>query len=496
MLRFLAFDYGATSGRSIVGGFDGSRLCLTEQHRFLNQPVRAFGGLSWDILRLIHDLKAGLSLAAQDGSEFASVGIDTWGVDVGFLDGNGALLSNPLHYRDSLTDGILEKAFAIVPKEELYAQTGTQFMQFNTLFQLLALSLRGDLALQNARHMLFIPDLLNYVLTGEMASEFTVASTSQLLNMHTKDWNYDLAARFSLPSSIFPGLRKSASVLGTLLPSICEETGAKALPVVLTGSHDTAAAVASLPTTDRETLYISSGTWSLLGVESDSPIITEASYQANLTNEGGLTGNIRVLKNVMGLWICNECYRQWEKEGAIINFPELDAATAAAEGLTAFINPDDPLFFKPGNMPRRVQEYCAATGQPVPQSKGAILRVINESLALRYRSVVAELEALSGVRYPKIHIVGGGSKNPMLCAYTANALQREVVAGPVEATACGNILSQMLALSEISSLAEGRELIASSFELKTYAPKSPAEWDAAYEKYTQILAKNTNLEAK
>ncbi len=484
---FLALDLGAESGRAILGQFDGRRLNLLELHRFLNGPVRLPDGLHWDVLRLWSEIKTGLGLAVQEqGDGLVGVGLDTWGVDFALLDRDGVLIGNPYHYRDSRTDGMLEEAFRRVPREEIFAQTGIQFMQLNSLYQLLSMVVRRSPALEIAATFLTMPDLFNYWLSGRRVCEFSIATTTQCYNPRTGDWARPLLERLGIPSHIFPQIIPPATVLGELLPEVAEETGCGRLPVIAPACHDTGSAVAAVPAANEDFVYISSGTWSLMGAEVREPIINEQSLAFDLTNEGGVGGTFRFLKNIMGLWLVQECRRTWAREGEELSYDELTALAASAPPLRSFVDPDASVFLKPGDMPARIRDFCAQTGQPVPQSKGEIIRCALESLALKYRWVLERLEEIMGRRLEPIHIVGGGTRNRLLNQFAADATGRQVIAGPVEATAAGNIITQMMALKHIASLREGRQIIRDSFEVTFYEPGALGGWDDAYERFLDV----------
>jgi rhamnulokinase len=487
-INFLAFDLGASSGRAVVGRFDGERLRLQEVHRFPNGPVRLLDSLHWDVLRLFEEVKCGLAKCVKTcGSDIASLGLDTWGVDFALLDARDELLGNPYHYRDRRTDGMMEEAFRRVPREEIFECTGIQFMQLNSLYQLLAMAVQGSPMLDTAHTFLNMPDLFNFWLTGRKASEFTIATTSQCYDPRAGDWAWTMLEKLGLPTRIFGEIVPPGTRLGPLHPAVAEETGAGDLPVIATAGHDTAAAVAAVPARGHDYAYISSGTWSLMGVEVEEPLITPQSLAYNFTNEGGVEGTIRLLKNIMGLWLVQECRREWAQAGEELSWDELTRMAAEAEPFGGLVDPDDHRFLSPGDMPGKIQGYCAETGQPVLQNKAAILRCALESLALKYRLVLERLEDMLGRELPIIHIIGGGSKNWLLNQLTADATGRPVVAGPAEATSIGNILMQALALGHVASLEEGRELVRRSFEMTAYEPRDPARWDEAYARFLKVM---------
>lgn len=485
--KFLAIDLGASSGRAVVGRFDGERLRLEEVHRFPNGPICVLGNLHWDVLRLFEEVKCGLARCVKTCGAPVSLGLDTWGVDFGLLDAGDELLGNPYHYRDRRTDGMMEEAFRRVPREEIFERTGIQFLQLNSLYQLLAMQVQGSPQLEAARTFLNMPDLFNFWLTGRKVSEFTIATTSQCYDPRAGDWAWTMLEKLGLPTRIFGEIVPPGTLLGPLHPTVAEETGAAGVPVIATAGHDTGSAVAAVPARSRDHAFISSGTWSILGVEIDQPLITERALAYNFTNEGGAAGTFRFMKNIVALWLVQECRREWAQAGEDLSWDELIRLAAAAEPFAALVNPDDHRFLPPGDMPQKIQSYCAETGQPVPQDKGAIVRCVLESLALAYRRVLEQLEELLGHTYASIHIIGGGSQNRLLNQFTADATGRPVVAGPAEATSIGNILVQAVALGHIASLDEGRQIVRDSFDVATYEPAGGAEWEEAYSRFLSML---------
>ncbi len=482
-LRLLGVDLGASSGRVMLGEWDNGKITLGELHRFENTPVAMLGRLYWDAPRTFHEILEGVSAGVASG-QVNGIGIDTWGVDYGLLSAQGRLIENPVHYRDTRTDGMMDKAFETVPKREIYAQTGLAFMQFNTLYQLIASKLENDEALANARTLLFTPDLYGYYLTGEMGAEYTIASTSQMIDSGTRDWAWPLIERFGLPAGILPKIQMPGVVRGALLPEILRRVGAGGgIPLIAVGGHDTASAVVATPAKGTNFAYISSGTWSLLGTELPAPIATDQAMDANFTNEGGVAGTIRVLKNVMGLWIIQECRREWLKDDPEISFADIVALAEKAEPFIAMINPDDDLFFHPGGMPGKILEYIKQSGQKTPDGIGGIARVVYESLALRYRWTIERMSETTGRKFDVLHVVGGGAKNALLNQMTANALHMPVLAGPSEATVLGNLMTQALALGEVSSLSEIRAAIARSFPPEEFLPAEKDMWDDAYARF-------------
>jgi rhamnulokinase len=469
MSHYLAFDLGAESGRAMLGTLDGGRLEIEELHRFANTPVRVFDALYWDTLRLWHEIQRGLAIAGRERRlRLDGIGIDTWGVDFALLGADGALADNPRHYRDARTNGVMEKVFSVAPRAEVFAQTGIQFMQINSLYQLYALKLAGSPALEAARTLLFMPDLLNYWLTGVARAELTIASTSQFYDPRKKTWARDLLERLGLPTHILPEIVAPGTRLGALLGSVAEAAGLGAVPVYATGCHDTASAVAAVPAEGANWCYISSGTWSLMGAELDEPVIDERVLVQNLTNEIGAGGKVRFLKNIAGLWLLQECRRAWALEGAgpQYTYEELTRLAGEAGPARALIDPD--AFLEPGDMPRKIAEHCRARGLAPPETPGEFTRMILESLAERYRQVLESLETLAGRRFEAIHIVGGGSRNALLNQLVADATGRTVIAGPSEATAIGNVLIQAIGAGELSGLEEARAVVRRSFAVQVY----------------------------
>jgi len=484
--NYLAFDLGAESGRAILGTLDKGRLTLSELHRFLNEPVRLPEGLYWDIFRLFHNIREGLRIAGRERAlKLDGIAVDTWGVDFGLVDQHGELVLTPHHYRDTRLNGIMERTFAVVPEKEMFAETGLQFMQFNSLFQLYAARLAGSPAVDAAARLLFVPDLLSYWLSGVQKNELTIVSTSQMYNPATRTWSTKVFDRLGLPTQILGEIVQPGTKLGALLPELQDNCALGPVPVFASASHDTASAVAAVPATgDKPWCYISSGTWSLMGVELPEPIMTEKARELTLTNEVGAEGRIRLLKNIAGLWLVQECRRAWMLEGKEYSYAQLAQMAADAPAFTALTVPD--AFLEPGHMPERLAKFCKRTGQPVPAQPGGMVRMILESLALRYRQVLESLEALTGQRIEVIHIVGGGSQNKLLNRFVAEATGRTVVAGPTEATAAGNILVQAIGAGHLDSLEAARAVVRTSFDLETIEGRPSAAWDAAYEKYLKL----------
>lgn len=486
--KFLAFDFGASSGRAMLATYDGDKITLEEKHRFSNDPVLVNGDLHWDVLRLFHEIKQGILKCANSGDrDIDCIGIDTWGVDYGLLDKNGKLLGNPYHYRDTRTDGMYEEAFKLVSKEEIYKNTGIAFNWFNTVFQLLSAKISDDVTLKNADKLLFMPDLFNYFLTGEKKCEYTIASTSQMFDSKTHTWSNEMLEKMGIPTNLFADMVYPGDKIGVLKAELAEELGVDQIPVVAVASHDTGSAVASVPvSSDEDFIYISSGTWSLMGVELDEPMVTDDALNYNFTNEGGVNKTIRFLKNIMGLWLIQESRRQWDREGTLLSFDELEKQAKAATPFASLIDPDYHKFQTPGNMPKRIREYCEKTGQKVPETKGEIVRCIAESLAFKYRQVVEGMEDVTGKKYDVINIVGGGIKDKMICSFTANATGRKVSTGPVEATSIGNVIVQGIAMGAISDLDEGRQIVKRSFPIDVYEPQDSDKWNEAYEHWKKI----------
>jgi rhamnulokinase len=489
--NFLAVDLGAESGRVMLATLTPSSLELTELHRFANAPVRLPTGLYWDTLRLFHDIQAGLTVAGRERKlDIDGIGIDTWGVDFGLLGPDGALVDNPRHYRDARNNGIMERTFARVSRERVFDDTGSQFMQFNSLFQLYALRLADSPALKTAERLLFMPDLFNYFLTGVKVAELTIASTSQSYNPATQEWAWSLVEALDIPKRILPEIVAPGTALGALLPHVAEATGLKpSTTVYATACHDTASAVAAVPAENAEPgtwCYISSGTWSLMGLELDEPVINEKSLAMNFTNEVGAERKIRFLKNIAGLWPVQECRRAWALAGREYSYAELAALAGAAEPFRSVVDPD--AFLEPGRMPERIAAWARATGQPEPDSVGATCRAILESLACRYREVLGLLEEVSGKEIKTIHIVGGGSRNELLNQLVADATGRVVVAGPTEATAIGNVLVQAIGAGVLSDLRAARALVRRCFPVTRYEPRDHAAWDAPYQRFKAAKA--------
>ncbi len=485
--RVLSLDLGASSGRAMLGEFDGNTLTLRELHRFSNDPVLMRGTLYWDIPKLFYEIRQSIAAAVHAGG-FDAIGIDTWGVDFGLLDEYGELIGNPVHYRDSRTAGMEEAVAAVLSKEALYAATGIQHMRINTVYQLAYLVRHRPEQLARAKRLLLIPDLLAYLLTGEARCEITNASTTSLFNSRTNDWASDVLEALHIPSGLFAPLIHAGEPYGILSKELCEEFHCRPVPVIAVATHDTASAVVSVPAKDDDYAYISSGTWSLMGIESAEPILIPEAAKANFTNEIGFGGKIRFLKNIMGLWLIQEARRQWIREGQTADFDTLEREALKAPAFRSFIDPDAPDFESPGDMPARIRSYCERTRQPVPQGRGEIMRCIYESLALKYRVTLKLLEQLAGHGFGRIHIIGGGIKDTLLCRMTADACGKPVFAGPAEATAMGNAAVQLIALGRLTSLEEARAVNRRSVEPVVYTPEGTQQWQEAYQRYRKLLS--------
>jgi rhamnulokinase len=488
---FLGVDLGAESGRVIAGLFDGQRVRLEELHRFSNGPVPVAGTLRWDVLRLWSEIQSGLAKAAQSyGPSAASVGVDTWGVDYVLLGKNHEMLGQPYNYRDPRTQGVMEASFSRVPRADIFAATGLQFMTINTLYQLIAMRQRTPALMDQAERFLMMPDLFHWLLCGSQVVEFTNATTSQCLDPRTRTWAHDLLRKFDIPTGMFPEVVPPGTKLGKLRGDVAERTRLPRLDVVAPATHDTGAAVAAIPTELSGTAkwaYISSGTWSLMGLELPQATLGPRALQLNVTNEGGIDGTFRLLKNIMGLWLVQECRRSFERAGKSLTYGELAHFAAAATPFRSLINPDEATFLAPSDMPTAIRDWCRRHGEPVPETEGDLVRCCLESLALKYRMVLGWLEELSGEKTDVIHIVGGGTQNELLNQFTADACHRPVVTGPVEATALGNVLVQARASGEVATLSDIRSIVRSSSEMKHYQPQQRSAWDQAYGRFCELL---------
>ncbi len=487
--KVLAFDFGASSGRAIIFEYDGKTLHETEIHRFSNDPVMVNGHLYWDILRLFHEIKQGILSCMRSGHrDIEAIGIDTWGVDFALFDKHGNMMGNPYHYRDMRTHGMMELADKRFGNAYLFEKTGIQFNFFNTFYQLLSIIEQQPELLQQANRLLFMPDIFNYFLTGEMKNEYTISSTSQLLDANSRTWCTEIMDKAGIPSHLFETPVLPGTIIGPLRQDLCEELGCPPIPVVAVGSHDTASAVASVPVEkDENYAYISTGTWALLGAELDSPLINQSAFSHNFTNEGGVEGRIRFLQNIMGLWIIQECRRQWQREGKDYSFQDLELAARASRPLVSLIDPDYETFATPGNMPERIRQFCRDTGQPVPQTEGEIIRTAAESLAFKCAYSIIGLEEIFGRTLDVIHMVGGGIKDTLVCQFVANASGKRVVTGPVEATGTGNAIVQMMALGKVPDLASARQIIKNATPTKEYLPQDRTTWQNAYQRFLTYL---------
>jgi len=496
---YLAVDLGASSGRVLAGLLDGRTLTLEEVHRFENGAVEFVGTLHWDVLGLWKNVLEGMRMARlKYGDAVRSIGVDSWGVDFGLLGRDDVLLGNPVTYRDRRTDGMMDQAIAKLGREEIFAHTGLQFMTINTLYQMMALKRRNSPWLEGAKTFLMMADLIHWLLTGVKANEVTNATTTQFFNPVRRTWATELLEKLDLPTDIFPPLVEPGTKLGKLRPAVAAETGFANLDVVVPGTHDTASAVLAVPARSTpgakpDWCYISSGTWALIGIETPAPVMSDLCRQLTFTNEGGVGNTIRVLKNITGLWLVQECRRIWlqqaaEGTAARYDWTALASASAEAQPHVAFIDPDDPSFTAPANMPEAIRDFCRRTGQTVPDGEGAIFRTAIESLALKCRYTLLKLEQLNGGPIRTIHIVGGGTRNRELCQATADACGRPVVAGPVEATAVGNVMMQAIAAGTVADIAEARQIVGESFAVERYEPRDAAAWEAAYERFVRLVA--------
>jgi rhamnulokinase/L-fuculokinase len=484
--RVLAFDFGASSGRAMLGIYDGDTIEIEEIHRFSNDPVIVNGTMYWDILRLLHEIKQGLIKAKHCGG-FDSIGIDTWGVDFGIIDEYGDLVENPVHYRDDRTKGMLEKSFEKLSKDEFYNITGNQFMEINTAFQLLSLVEKRPHILEKANKILLIPDLLNYMLTGIKTTEYSIASTTQLLDARNRVWSDRVLEALNIPKNVLSKIIPTGTKIGRISDQLCEELGIEECDVIAVAGHDTQSALVSVPNKEDDFIFISCGTWSLFGTELEKPLINEKSSKYNITNEGGYGGKISFLKNIIGLWLIQESRRQWIKEGKEYGFGDLEKMADAAEPFKCFIDPDAPEFVPAGDIPKRIREFCSRTGQKAPETEGQFVRCINESLALKYRYELEKIKECTGKEYKNIYIVGGGTQSKLLCQMTSSSCNSKVTAGPVEATVFGNIVLQLIASGAIVGLDEAKKIIANSPDIKHYEPESISLWNEAYERFKEII---------
>ena len=483
---FLAFDLGATSGRSILGVLEDGKVAIKELTRFPNGITELHGKYYWNLTGLYQALKDGLKACSREGITPHSIGIDTWGVDVVPIAEDGSILSMPRAYRDPYTVGAPERFFQKIPREKVYDKTGIQIMNFNTLYQIFAGIEEGYVPLKQAKELLFMPDALAYMLTGEKVCEYTIASTSQILDPRTKEFDTELLEAAGVDASIlrkpvFPG-----TVVGPLTDALAQETRIGKINVVSVAGHDTASAVASVPALDENFAYLSSGTWSLMGIESKEPVITPESFQLNYTNEGGVEGTTRFLKNICGMWILEQCRKEWDLSGKNYSYPEIVEMAMSAKPFQSYIQPDDPSFANPPSMLEAIDAFCERTGQAKPENDAQVSRLIFESLALRYRQVLEDLDRIATHPIERLHIIGGGSKNRLLNQFTANAIGRKVIAGPSEATAIGNVMIQAMAAGVVSSLQEMRAIIHASIETEEFIPQDADAWVQAYQKFITL----------
>lgn len=484
--NIIAIDLGANSGRAVVGRFAGGELDIEELHRFSNGPVTVHGRLYWDVLRMFEEIKESLRAYSASYDEApASIGIDSWGVDYGLFDENGELLRNPIHYRDARTDGKMDEAFEVVSRDEIFAETGIQFMELNTLYQLFAQKKEDPFALDAAESFLMMSDVFNYFLTGKQVTEFSLATTSQLYDPVNKKWATKLFEDFGFPLDIMQDVVEPGTRVGTLTEEVADDVGLGRVPVIAPATHDTASAVAAIPAEDESWAFISSGTWSLMGKEITDPVINQDVLEANFTNEGGVGGTYRFLRNLTGLWIIQECKREWEKRGEEYTYAELTDMAKEAEPFFSFIDTDYEDFLSPGNMPEKIRSFCRETGQEPPDERAQLVRVVLESLALNYRYIMEILESLLDERIETVHIVGGGVRNKLLSQFSADAMDKKVVTRPAEATSIGNALIQGIQLGQIDSVAEGRKIVGKSIDLETYHPEDTGKWQNAYEEFCQ-----------
>ncbi|MFN8254436.1 MAG: rhamnulokinase family protein [Bacteroidales bacterium] len=492
--HFLAFDLGATSGRSILGILHSGKLEMKELNRFPNQMIEVHGKYYWNIFSIYEHLKAGLFVCLREGIKAESIGIDTWGVDFALVAHDGTLLGMPRAYRDPFTEGVPEAFFQkVLARKQVYDITGIQVMNFNTLYQLYALKCSDDAALKATYKLLFMPDALSYLLTGKMVTEYTVASTSQLLNPHTKKMDNRLLEKVGINSCYFADIVMPGHIIGNLNNSLAEETGVDKIPVVAVAGHDTASAIAAIPVIDGQFAYLSSGTWSLMGIEVCDPIINEKSYELNFTNEGGIEGTTRFLKNITGMWLLECCRKEWEKQGRIYSYSTI-VNMIDSKTFQYFIDPDDPSFAAPKSMINAIKEYCRNHGFDGPQTDAEFVRCIFESLAMKYRYVMDRLKEFAPHPIKRLHIIGGGAQNDLLNQFTANATGMEVIAGPFEATAFGNILIQAKAMGMVNSIGEMRKIVSNSVELKKYQPEKTKKWDIAYNIFlTKCIERKQNV---
>jgi len=484
--NILAFDLGASSGRAILGTYNGETLTIQEIHRFINEPVTLNGTMYWDVLRLFHEIKNSLIKAKKYG-EIDSIGVDTWGVDFGLLDKNGKMLENPVHYRDRRTVGMIDESLQKIDHERFYNITGNQFMEINTAFQLLSLQKNRPEILERTASLLMMPDLFNYFLTGIKSNEYSIASTTQLMDAHQRCWSRELLEKLDIPESIFQNIIETGTPIGPLCSEICEELDMKPAQVIAVAGHDTQCAMVATPALEDDFIFLSCGTWSLFGTELESPLINKKSEHYNLTNEGGYSNKASFLKNIIGLWLVQESRRQWIREGKEYDFTTLEGMAQTAKPFYTFIDPDATEFIPSGNIPGRMREFCKRTKQSLPFTEAEIVRCIHESLAFKYRLALEELKECTGKEYKNIYMLGGGVQSKLLCQFTANACNCDVTAGPIEATVYGNMAIQLMATGDIATLKAARKLIASSTPLTIYHPQDIDEWNEAFLRFQNIV---------
>ena len=484
---FLAFDLGATSGRAVLGTLEGNKFEMQEIHRFPNAIVELNGKCFWNVLGLYGELKKALTICAKQGIRPDSIGVDTWGVDFGYIAADGTMLGMPRAYRDTYTEGMPERYFEKVPRRELYAKTGIQIMNFNSLFQLFAAKGEGSVALENAKNILFMPDLFSYLLTGKMVCEYTEASTSQIVNPAKRDFERELLKAVDIDDSILLPLTLPGTIIGELTDELAKETGVGKIPVCAVAGHDTASAIAAIPAIDRNFAYLSSGTWSLMGIESETPIIDDESYSLNFTNEGGIDGTTCFLRNITGMWLLEQCRKEWEKDGKSYSYPEIVEMANNTTPLRSIINPEDDCFTNPASMTAAISNYCKEHNQPIPESDGEYIRCIFDSLALCYRHTLEAISKVSPHSIERLHVIGGGSKNALLNQLTANATGIPVYAGPSEATAIGNCMVQAMAAGLVADRHEMRRLISKIVPPQEFMPNDKEVWEEAYNRYKAII---------
>ena len=485
--NYLAYDLGASSGRAIIGRFDGTCIDLEEIHRFDNNGIPIGNNYYWDALNLFNEMRTGLQLATRSGTSLIGIGCDTWGVDYGLLDAHDNLLGNPYCYRDARTQGMLDEVFKLVPREEVFEQTGIQFMELNTLYQLFAQNRSGSPQLEMAKTFLTMPDLFNFWFTGHKVCEYSNATTTQFYDPRKNQWATDLLTSLDIPTDILPEVVSPGTVLGPIRQTIADEMGISPVDVIAPACHDTGSAVAAVPISSPDSVYISCGTWALMGTELPEPAINPKALAHNFTNEGGVNKTIRFLKNISGLWIVQECRRTWQQAGNDYSWTQLMEMAIASNAHTAFIDPDHSDFGTPGDMPSRIREFCKRTNQSIPQDEGAVIRIALESLALKCRYTLAQLEDTLGKTLGDIHIVGGGINNTLLCQFISSATGRTVLAGPAEATAMGNLLMQAMAKGQIGSLGQLREIVRASTDMQTYSPADGDAWAEAFGNFEALL---------